>query len=262
MGKKVYECMAYTVYMSQQKRGGAPAMSLVATTLLGFIAVMGILNFPFDTGVVADMRLSTTSKTLTVGEIFEVSVIVESKVPVNVFAGELAFDTDTLEVEAIDYNTSVADLWAEEPWYSNGEGTLRYAGGTTRRGGFIGTDNLITIRFKTLKEGAGSLRIMNAHILEHDGLGTDATLATHIDALFTIEEEKFTEANLIQQSIIPSTYAVVETPPSPDLNNDGKQSIADVSIFLLHMASGDTRFDFNLDGKVNLKDFNIVLGSS
>jgi hypothetical protein len=248
--------------MPKRQRGAVPALNLLASAIVGFLAIMGILNFPFDTGVVADMRLSTTSKTLTLGETFTVDVIVESTVPVNVFAGELSFDTNTLQVESINYNTGVADLWAEEPWYSNGEGTISYAGGTTREGGFTGTENLITIQFMTIKEGAGSLRIQNAQILQHDGLGTDASLADPIDALFTVESEKLVEANLIQRSVIPSTYAVVETPPSPDLNSDGKQSIADVSIFLMHMASGDARYDFNLDGKVNLKDFNIVLGSS
>jgi len=240
--------------------GNVLPVSLIASALIGFLAIASVLVFPFSTSVVADMRLSPTSRTVGVGETFDVSVVVEARVPVNVFAGDLMFDKDTLEVEAINYNTSIADLWAEEPWYSNGEGTLNFAGGTTRSGGFSGTDTLLTITFKTLKEGAGALVISKAQILQHDGLGTNAELAPTIDALFTIEDEESPQENLVQRSTLPASYAVVTTPPSTDLNGDGKQSIADVSIFLMNMGGDPQRFDFNLDGKVNLKDFNIILG--
>lgn len=236
--------------------------TLLASALVGFLTVASLLVLPFESGVVADMRLSPSSKTVTKGEQFVVEVIVESHIPVNVFAGELSFDTDTLHVESIDYNTSIADLWAEEPWYSNGDGTLTFAGGTTRPGGFTGVDSLISITFSAQKEGAGSLAIRNAHILQHDGLGTEATLASPIDALFTVEAMPVRQKeNLVQQSTAPATYAVIKTPPTTDLNSDGKQSIADVSILMLNMGTNDMRFDFNLDGKVNLKDFNILLGT-
>lgn len=239
--------------------GNALPLSLAATAIIGFITVMSLVILPFQTDVVADMRLSPTLKTLTLGEIFEVEVIVESKVPVNVFAGDLSFDTSVLQVESIDYNTSIADLWAEKPWYSNGDGTLTFAGGTTQNGGFVGADTLIKITFKTLREGSGSLAISNAQILQHDGLGTSAQLAEPIDAIFTVQEEQ-PIANLVQKNTLPSTYAVVETIPTTDLNGDGKQSIADTSIFLMNMRSSDMRFDFNMDGSINLKDFNILLG--
>lgn len=241
--------------------GNALPVSLFATAIIGFFTVMSLVILPFQTDVVADMRLSPNIKTLTLGETFVVDVVVESKVPVNVFAGDLSFDTSTLQVESIDYNTSIADLWAEEPWYSNGDGTLTFAGGTTQSGGFTGTDTLIKITFRTLSEGSGSLVINNAQILQHDGLGTEAALAAPIDAIFTIEEEAPTHTNLVQKSALPSTYAVVETLPTTDLNGDGRQSIADTSIFLMNMRSNDSRFDFNLDGSVNLKDFNILLGT-
>lgn len=235
-------------------------LSLIATAIVGFLAVMSFVLVPNDVRVVADMYISPSNKTLTVGETFTVEVMVEAQVPVNVFAGDLQFDTDKLHVESIDYNTSIADLWAEEPWYSNGDGTLTFAGGTTKEGGFEGTASLIKITFKTLKTGTGALAITDAQILQHDGLGSNAKLAAPIDAIFTVEETIPTHTNLVQKSTLPSTYAVVETAPTTDLNNDGKQSIADTSIFLMHLGSNDLRFDFNRDGAINLKDFNIILG--
>jgi len=243
------------------RKGTVVPATLVASAVLGLIAFMSFLALPLSTDVVADMRLQPTSQTIAVGETFTVNIIVEATVPVNVFAGKLTFNNDTLSVESINYNTSIADLWAEEPWYSNGAGTLNFAGGTTQRGGFTGTGALLTITFKAITEGTGAFIISKAQILKHDGLGTDVELAKPIDALFTVQDTASSSeaSTLLQKDILGTTYRVVETAPSRDLNGDGKQSIADASILLLNLGSQDMRYDLNLDGKVDLKDLNLVL---
>jgi hypothetical protein len=235
--------------------------TLLASAFLGFIAVLGFVMVPQDSALNTSMRLEPLSKVLTIGETFTVDVVVESSVPVNAFAGELFFDTKSLAIQAIDYNTSIADLWAEKPWYSNGEGTINFIGGTTRTGGFIGTDKLITVTFKATSQGSGSLFIRDAQIVQHDGLGTDAPLSKPIDALFTITPEQATgtPSNLLVQDSIGSTYRVVEEKPSTDLNGDGKQTIADISIILINIGSTQLRYDLNQDGKVDLKDMAIIM---
>ena len=130
------------------RSGSMVPVSLLASAFVGFVAVMGFLVLPLTQDHVAQMRIEPIRKTLTTGETFTVEVIVESFTPVNVFAGELSFDTNTLQVESINYNTSIADLWAEEPWYSNGEGTLNFIGGTTQSGGFTGEAILLVCKRK------------------------------------------------------------------------------------------------------------------
>lgn len=237
--------------------------SLIASAIIGFLAIVGLIVLPLTRDSVADMRIEPVSKTLTIGETFTVDVVVESSVPVNVFAGKLLFDNETLAVLSISYNTSIADLWAEEPWYSNGDGTVRFIGGTTHPGGFVGTDTLLSITFSTIKEGAGTLTIQDAQILQHDGLGTMATLAQPIDAIFTVEPDATTtpRTNLVTEPTHSSSYSVVENPPSPDLNGDGKITITDASILLLNIGGGNKRYDLNGDGTVDLRDFNIVISS-
>lgn len=202
------------------------------------------------------MRIEPREKILLKGDTFTVNIVVESSEPTNVFAGEVHFDPEILYIKGIDYNTSIADLWAELPWYSNGDGTLKFAGGTTRAGGFSGSDTLITIEFETLREGDGIISIHTPRVLRHDGLGTDIELAQSRDALFTVAE---TMPNLITEKSEESTYRVAESAPSTDLNGDGKQSLADISIFMLHITSDDPQYDFNLDGDVTIKDLNILL---
>lgn len=240
------------------RRAAISAVALAATAILAFAAIFGISSLPTGEKPEASMYMESAGGSVIVGDTFIVEVIVDSSVPVNVFAGEIIFNHEVLSIEKIDYNNSVADLWAELPWYSNGEGTLTFGGGTTKQGGFTGSQTLIKILFKAKAEGSGLISIHKPRILRHDGLGSEVELAESKDVVFTVGGSK---ANLIAQSNVNTPYSVLEKAPSTDLNDDGKQSIADISIFMLRMLGGDLRYDFNLDGEVNLKDLNILLGA-
>lgn len=239
------------------RRGTAATLAMVATAFMGFAALFGLVLIPGMPKPPAEMRIEPMEKVVGVDNTFEIEVVVSSLVPTNVFAGELHFNHEVLSIQSIDYNTSIADLWAELPWYSNGDGTLTFGGGTTREGGFVGNDTLITVTFKTKQPGEGVISLVRPRILLHDGLGTDVQLVESRDAIFTISN---TEPNLVAESTFGSTVTVAKEKPSTDLNNDGKQSIADVSIFMIHMIGYNERYDFNLDGEVGLKDLNILLG--
>ncbi len=238
------------------EKGTVPQFALIASALIGLLAITGFSRMPEQGDLVSDMRIEPNERVVTENDEFEIALVVESFVPVNAFAGELRFDTNVLKVTSIDYNTSIADLWAELPWFSNGDGTLNFAGGSTRPGGFLGAGTLITVTFQALGEGTGVISIHEPRILLHDGFGTDSEVKAPVDALFTI-----TEGNLLSHSPVGTTYRVTTKIPSTDLNDDGKQSVADISIFMLHIGRYNERYDFNVDGGVNLKDLNIILGA-
>jgi len=206
------------------------------------------------------MYLSPSEGVFEVGKTFEVMVRVDADKPVNVFSGLITFNNRTLVVEKIDYNISIADLWAIEPWYSNGDGTLEFGGGTTAPGGFTGSDTLITITFKTIGTGEGTLKLSDARILQHNGLGTDVELVDYpIDALFTVAPETLAEMVVESDLLQESHIRVVNSIPTTDLNNDGQQSFTDMSIFMTLFTSQNSRADFNVDGKVNLVDLSIIM---
>lgn len=228
----------------------------ILASIVGAGALMSSLGEP-----TADMHVEPRSGTRTVGETFVVDVVVEAREPVNVFAGNLLFDPNILTVESIDYNTSIADLWAERPWYSNGDGTLNFIGGTTQPGGFVGNGSLISITFRTDAVGQAAISMEEVRILRHDGLGSDALVAEPIDAIFTVEDEELQQQIVVQKSAVGPEITVLPEPPSTDLNGDGKQSIADVSIFMGHLVSQDMRSDFNGDGTVNTADMSILLNA-
>lgn len=238
--------------------GFIPQSALVATAVVGLLAALGVAL----TGALPDgVRMSLVTDVgdyILVGEEFTVAIEVATNVPTNVYAGEVHFDSKIFTVKSIDYNTSIANLWAEEPWYSNGDGTVNFAGGTTAEGGFVGSDNILHITFKTLKAGAGEIGLKDAHILLYDGLGTDAKLAPRKPIVIGSQPQ---QTQLNARPISKDTsVSVREDAPSYDLNNDGKVSLGDVSMFMANLKSSDKRFDLNADGKIGLRDLNMLLG--
>lgn len=231
---------------------------LIASVVAGILGVSGIMMLPTTVGPTTDMRLEPLSGTKVVGESFVVQVLVTSDVPVNVFKGSLLFDPQILQIEKIDYNTSIANLWAELPWYSNGDGTMNFIGGTTKPGGFTGEGSLITITFRTLAVGNATVAMNEVRILKHDGLGSEADVRAPIDAIFAVESSKLADETVVSKSALGPQISVVSAPPSTDLNGDGKQTIIDTSIFMADLATQNMKSDFNQDGVVNLVDLSIL----
>lgn len=237
---------------------GLPVVRLLtATAVMALIGISSVLvgtNFGSST----DMLIRPDHGVTAVGDTFTIEIVVRSGQPVNVFQGEVIYDSDLLSIKSIDYNTSIADLWAEEPWYSNGAGTLTFIGGTTVENGFLGEGVLITVVFEALTSGEASITMDEARILAHDGLGSDVALGLPIDAVFTLESERLVEETVIGKSVIGPKVKVLAERPQTDLNNDGRQTILDTSIFMAHLSTQNLRSDFDGDGDVDLADLSIL----
>lgn len=230
---------------------------LAASLIAGILGVSGFLLTAtiFNSEVL--VTLTPEYGTVVVGETFTVSIIVTSHTPTNVFKGILEFDTEKLAVSSIDYNTSIADLWAEEPWYNNGDGTISFIGGTTKPGGFVGSGALITVTFTSKATGDTTLSMSDMRVLKHDGSGTEASLPTPIDAIFTVSTSSTTET-IFSSSLKGPDVQIVATKPHTDLNNDGKRTMADISIFMTDLITKNLRSDFSGDGKVTLDDLKFL----
>lgn len=234
---------------------------LVGSVIAAFVGVTSLFNGPNEP-TAGSVYLEPDAGQIAVGELFTVTIMVESNVPSNVYSGQLLFNDAVLEVERIDYNNSLADIWAVEPWYSNGDGTITFAGGTTKQGGFTGIERLVQVHFLAKSVGESEMHLSSARILRHDGLGTDILVTDlPIDALFSITPNKLHEETLIETE----DQAVLQVLPEQinfDLNGDGKLTLADTSIFILHLASQNLRSDFNQDGVVTINDLDLLLAAN
>jgi hypothetical protein len=237
---------------SLSTRGSIIPNALIASAIIGFASLASVLFVPKEPNTGTSLYIEPTELVIEKDTEFTIDIIVESDEAVNAFAGVLKFDEAVLQVTRIDYNTSIADLWTQEPWFTKGDGTITFAGGTTRRGGFTGKGSLVTVTFTGRSASATALSLTGTRVLKHDGLGTDAQLRTSLDALFTIKQVP-SSGDIISQS------KPEEIILATDLNNDGATTIADVSIFMLQLAGQNMRSDFNNDKKVNAADLSILL---
>lgn len=236
-----------------------PLVQLLTASVIA--AVIGISGFFLGSAVIStpvNVTLEPKEGLLVVGETFTVRIIVEASLPVNVFKGLLTFNPEILTVTSIDYNTSIANLWAEEPWYSNGDGTINFIGGTTNPGGFVGKGSLITITFTAKNSGEAKITMTDMRVLQHDGLGTEAPLTSPIDALFAVAPTEIEKRTVFKNDFSGPVITIIPEVPNTDLNGDGANTMADISIFMTHLLSQDTRSDFNKDGSVDLKDLSIL----
>lgn len=230
---------------------------LVGSIFVALLGLFSVIGMPSSERPVK-VTLTPLMGTVTLGETFTVILEVESETPVNAFSGQITFDDTSLQVESIKYNTSIADLWVEEPWYSAGAGTISFAGGTTRSGGFVGQGQLLSINFKAVGNGKHLVSLRNTRVFKHDGLGTEVDLDKPLDALFTtdiLKEQAITLINTKEDRSV----TVIPKDLTFDLNNDGEIGLADTSIFMINLYRYDYRFDFNQDEKVDLKDLNLLL---
>lgn len=233
---------------------------LLGSVIVGALGIYAAIGLPLSNQTVPDISLSPALGTVVLNQSFAVDVLVTSDVPVNAYSGIVTFDPAVLSVSQIDYNTSIADLWVEEPWYSNDDGTVTFAGGTTATGGFTGSGSLVTITFAPRALGDAAITLTDAQLYEHDGFGTEVNLSDTIDALFTVTSLT-DRARVVAQKSEDRMVRIVATPPTPDLNQDGVVSLVDVSIFMLNFFGSDARFDFNQDGAINTSDLSILLNA-
>ncbi|MES2966387.1 MAG: hypothetical protein V4668_01210 [Patescibacteria group bacterium] len=233
-------------------KGSIIPTTLLASAIVGFLTFASVLFMPKSEQTGTRMHIEPSELSIEANKEFTIDVFVQSEEPVNAFAGVLNFDESILEVARIDYNTSIANLWTQEPWFTKGAGTITFAGGTTKPGGFTGSGSLLTVIFKGKEGTTTPLTLTSTRVLKHDGLGTDAQLQTSLDALFTIKP------------LLPKNEIITQGNPeeimlSTDLNNDNKTGLADISIFMIHITSQNLLSDFNNDKKVTAADLSILL---
>jgi hypothetical protein len=186
-----------------------------------------------------------------IGGTVSVAVMVKSNVPVNAFTSELVFDTDRFYVTNISYNTSIANLWVEEPWYNRSDNNIYFAGGTTQSDGFVGTGELMQVTLQARSAGNTILTLQNTRVLAHDGLGKDVTLIQPLDTIFSVDTTSYITP---LQEIGTDVIAIVPNLPPLDVNGDGVLGFRDIGTLLSALGSDQVLYDFNGDNKVTWAD--------
>ena len=147
------------------------------TVLAGAFAVAALFSMPRHAAA-ATLDLSPASGTYSVGQLFDVSVDVSSPdAAVNATQATISFPPGTVNVEGVSEDGSIANLWVQQPSYSNTAGTVSFAAVTVNPGFTGTTGHLITITFRAEAPGNAEISFISGAALANDGKGTNILTA-------------------------------------------------------------------------------------
>jgi hypothetical protein len=193
------------------------------------------------------------SNTLAVGETQTIDFDLNASVPVNSIGATLNYPKDMLEVVALSKERSFLNLWTEDTTIKEAVGEISFSGGSTRLGGVTGTSTVVTLTVRAKHEGTATLSVGHVEVYAADGKGTSLDTEDHPLSLTVTEARPATTGGS------GGTSSVAVTPPSPDINGDGKVTLLDASIVMSAIgAPYDARYDFNMNGSVGLDDLSIL----
>ncbi|MBP6860464.1 MAG: hypothetical protein KBC38_02810 [Candidatus Pacebacteria bacterium] len=143
-------------------------------TRVGRASAVLILFFAL-TGSASAATLSVGSVSGTVGQTVSVPVTVSagSGESLNAVSVNISFPTDKLSLTSISKASSIISLWAQEPVYSNVNGTAALEG-IIPNPGYSGSSGRVALLTFTIKAaGSATVSFSSASVLANDGQGTN-----------------------------------------------------------------------------------------
>ncbi len=184
--------------------------SLLLTALVLWFFFISVL-----TAFAADLAVSPSTGSYSVGQTFTVNVrAVPNGDNINAVESSIAFDPSLLSVVSVSKTGSAFTLWTTEPTFSNSAGTVTFGGGSPTP--FTTASNLVSVTFRTLKEGTAAVTFRTSSVLAADGRGTDV-FKNATNGSFTIA------AATTPTPTPPTPTQPVETPEADE--EDGDQAI-------------------------------------
>lgn len=121
----------------------------------------------------ANLSVSKAVGNFEVGDYFSVKVTVsDNNVLFNAVSAVVSFPASLFKVESVSKANSVLNFWVTEP--VSASNTVKFEG--VALGGFTGfTGTVVTINFRAIAPGTGTIGFISGQVLANDGQGTDIT---------------------------------------------------------------------------------------
>lgn len=242
---------------------GALVISFKAGDILSQVVAAG---GAFTSGTTTLFLTPYDDMDLAVGETERIDVNINTRTAINALGVTIKFPTDLLEVVGFSKEKSFLNLWTEDTAIHEDVGEIHFSGGTTKKGGIIGTGTVLTILVKSKNFGRATLEFENTEIFPSDGSGKTIDDETR-SLTFTIRDasNKDSEQDVVHNS---SSQSIIDGPKkptgqNPDVNEDGAINLVDISIMVMRLVMPyDPRFDLNSDGLINAGDVSVVLSKT
>jgi hypothetical protein len=122
----------------------------------------------------ADLALTPASGSFEKGTTFTVTInVTNNKQAINAISGALTFPTNLVQVKSISKDGSIIKLWAEEPSFSNTNGTIKFEGVVLNPGFSGAKGKVLTIVFSAKATGDASVLFSTGSVLANDGEATN-----------------------------------------------------------------------------------------
>lgn len=142
--------------------------------LLGATLVVLFFSCITEKIFAASLSFSSKNSNVSIGGIVSIQVWVGTdKKYINNIDGIIQYPSDLLDVLSISKSSSIFTMWVEEPKFSNIDGKISFNGGLPNPGYLGENGEIISVVFKTKKQGTASIFFSEAAVRENDGLGTD-----------------------------------------------------------------------------------------
>ena len=185
---------------------------------LFLLGVLALLLLPAN-AFAADLTLTPSVGQFEVGQSFTVDVYVTNNTQaINAVSGTLTFPTDTLTVRSISKDGTIIKLWAEEPTFSNANGSVRFEG-VILNPGFSGSrGKVVSLSFSAKKAGNANVIFSNGQVLANDGQATNVVGSLgngSYSVSVATEEEPTTTSTPV---VVTSSKPELTSPTHPDQN--------------------------------------------
>lgn len=119
-----------------------------------------------------ELSFSGINSILKKGDHFSIEFVVDvSKKSINVVDGSIIYNKNNVQVESIDKEKSIFNMWAREPIFDNQAGRITFIGGVNN--GFIGNGKIFRINFIANNDGTTTLDFLdNTKVFLNDGKGS------------------------------------------------------------------------------------------
>ena len=199
-----------------------------------------------------------TSSNIHIGDVTDVDIDINAAVPINAVGITVLYPKDSLEIIGISKQKSFFDLWTEDTVIKESSGELHFSGGTTRKGGLVGTSTMLTVSFRAKKIGDATVSVEDLQVYAADGAGT---LENSWSRTLTITASLPTLNSSLAKTPVDSASSTIPVPHKVlgDFDGDGKVTLVDASILMLHMLMPyDPQFDLDNNGSIGFSDLSVL----
>lgn len=162
-------------------------LTVIFLKTLPILGAMLLLFGKFSVAQAATLLLSPANGNFSVGNNFNVSVVVSTNQAMNAAEGIVSFPADKLEVISVSKTNSIFSLWVQEPSFSNFglRGNVHFEG-IKLNPGFTGNNGrILDITFRVKSAGIAEVSFDGGSILANDGKASNI-ISSFGSAIYTL----------------------------------------------------------------------------